>query len=504
MSEGSSYRQILRSSSIIGGASVLNILFGLIRMKFAAVLLGPAGVGVIGLLQSLMATASTVSSLGLHTAGTRQIAEACGRQAPKEVAVARRSLFLGALVLASLGAAVFWALREPLANYVLDDPASVGSVGWLALGVGLTVASGSQGALLNGLRRIGDLAKISVLSALLSSVLGVAALAVWRNEGVVLFVLAAPLASFLLGHVFVARLPRPERYSPSLKELTGQWRTTALLGLAFMTAGLSVTVGHLAVRTLIQRELGAEALGHFQAAWMISMTYIGFVLQAMGTDFYPRLTATISDASATNRLVNEQTEVALLLAAPVLLAMLGLTPWVIELLYSSEFVDAVRVLQWQVLGDVLKVASWPLGFILLASGDGRTFVLTETVAILVFVGLTFVGLPMLGVEAVGLSFLGMYLVYLPLVHWLARKRTGFVWSRGIHFHMLALAGCALIVCISARFSSLSGAALGVILAGVFAIHGINRLTQFVAVDGPLGRIVATGRRALMKIGGVRD
>ena len=47
----------------------------------------------------------------------------------------------------------------------------------------------------------------------------------------------------------------------------------------------------------------------------------------MGTDYYPRLTATIHDPVATNRLVNEQTEVALLLAGPVLLAMLALAPW---------------------------------------------------------------------------------------------------------------------------------------------------------------------------------
>ena len=40
MSEGSSYKQILRSSSIIGGASVVNILVSLERTKVAAFVLG--------------------------------------------------------------------------------------------------------------------------------------------------------------------------------------------------------------------------------------------------------------------------------------------------------------------------------------------------------------------------------------------------------------------------------------------------------------------------------
>jgi O-antigen/teichoic acid export membrane protein len=58
------YRQILRSSSIIGGASFVGVLVALLRIKAAAILLGPAGVGLIGLLQSLMATAASVSALG--------------------------------------------------------------------------------------------------------------------------------------------------------------------------------------------------------------------------------------------------------------------------------------------------------------------------------------------------------------------------------------------------------------------------------------------------------
>jgi len=50
MSESSaSYRRILKSSSIIGGASFLNIVVGLVRTKILAVLLGPAGVGLVSL-----------------------------------------------------------------------------------------------------------------------------------------------------------------------------------------------------------------------------------------------------------------------------------------------------------------------------------------------------------------------------------------------------------------------------------------------------------------------
>ena len=500
MSKGNSYRQILRSSSIIGGASVINILVGLLRMKVAAVLLGPAGIGLIGLLQSLLATASAVSAMGVGMVGTRQIAEASGRDDTASVTAARRALFWGTLALAMIGAIVFWSFRDALAMWLLADGEYASAIGWLSVGVALTVASGSQGALLNGLRRIGDIARISVMSALLSTALGMAALWLWSDKGVLAFVLVTPLASFLFGHWYVAKLPKVQGPATPLPQLMAQCRTLVRLGAPFMVSALVVTFGQLAVRTLVQSELGANALGHFQAAWMISMTYIGFVLGAMATDYYPRLTATIHDHATVNRLVNEQTEVALLLAGPIFLPMIGLAPWVIELLYSNSFHAAADVLSWLVLGDILKLASWPLGFIILAAGDGRTFMLTEFLAAGVFVLLTWLVLPLMGVVGTGMAFVGMYMVYLPMVYWLARRKTGFRWVATVWqlVGWLVLAAVALVG--AAKWSALAGAAAGLIMSASLGLYSFSRLAHKTSLTGQLGRLARFCRRWLMKIG----
>ena len=500
MSKDGSYHQILRSTSIIGGASVINIIVGLLRIKVAAVLLGPAGVGLIGLLTSLAGTASAVAGLGIGNVGTRQIAEAAGRDDAAAMAAARRAVFWGSLMLSLLGAAVFWALRGVLAERVLGDASLADEVGWMALVVGLTVAAASQTALLNGMRQIGDLARVSVLSALLSTLLGIGALMLWGRGGLVAFLIAAPLASFFLGHIYVARLPKILAPRTPLPVLAGQWRVLARLGAAFMVAGLAVTLGQLLVRMLVQRQLGADALGYFQAASTISMTYIGFVLTAMGTDYYPRLTAAIHDHVAVNRMVNEQTEVALLLAGPVFLAMMGLAPWVIELLYSQSFHPAAEVLRWQVLGDILKVASWPLGFIILAAGHGRTFMLTEMLAVAVFVLLAWLGLPSIGVAATGLAFVGMYVVYLPTVYWLARHKTGFRWTATVWWLLGWLMLDALAVLVAAEWSATTGAVTGVVLSVGFGLYSFSRLAHKSNLTGPLGKLSRYFRQLLMRCG----
>lgn len=498
MSEQSSHKQILKSSAIIGGSSVINILISLLRVKIVAVLLGPAGIGLISLLQNLMTTGSQISALGLGNAGTRQIAEAAGSNEQEKIDTARRALFWGTLLLSAIGGVALWLLRDVLAEHVLNDPSLAPTVGWLGIGVALSVASGSQSALLTGMRRIGDIARSQITSAFLSTLLGVGAIGWLGEKGLVLYLLSVPFVGFIVGHVFVARLPGVKTPRSSLPALAGQWKVMVRLGFAFMLAGLAGTLGQLAVRTLVQRDLGAESLGYFQAAWAISMTYLGFVLGAMGTDYYPRLTAAIHNREKAIRLVNEQTEVALLLAGPVLLALLGLAPWVIYLLYSAEFAPATSILRWQLLGDVLKVIAWPMGFVIIAMGKGTLFMLTEVVVMAVFVLGTWLLLPYVQLEATGISFLILYLVYVLMMLVVTRMLIGFRWQHHIKWEAAGLFACAVMVAAAGHYHDLAGVALGLVFALIVGARSLVKLANMAELGGPAGKLAGLFQRQLQR------
>src|SRR5208337_3484581 len=98
------------------------------------------------------------------------------------------------------------------------------------------------------------------------------------------------------------------------------------LGFAFMSSGLMTMGVAYAVRVIVLRKVGFEASGFYQSAWTLGGLYVGFILQAMAADFYPRLTASAHDNAACNRLVNEQTRVGLLLAGPGVVATLTFAP----------------------------------------------------------------------------------------------------------------------------------------------------------------------------------
>ena len=493
-----SYRTILRSSLIMGASSVLNILTGLIKMKMVALLLGPVGVGLIGLYQNLMQSASTVSALGFGHVGTRQIAAAEATKSPAAAARARAALFWGTLALALAGAAIVWAARHVIARRLLDDAGQSDMVGWLALGVALTVLAGWQQALLSGMRRIGDLARLRVLSGIVAAVCGILAIWFWGLPGIVVPVLLVPATGVVLGYWYVSRLPPPAAAPPGWSDLIGEWRSMITLGTSFMLSAMVMMLAQLAVRSLIQHRLGGEALGQFQASWSIGMIYLSFILGAMATDYYPRLSGAITDRAAAIRLVNEQTEVALLLCGPVLLGMLALAPWVIRLLYSREFAPAADILHWQLLGDILKVLYWPLSFVLMAIGAGKTYIFTQAFGAAAFFAVTYLALPALGVTAAGLGFIALYAVVLPINLITTRYWTGFRWSAAVMRQSGLLIAAAVTISGLARVSDPLAAGVGVPLALVFAVVGLIRLSHMAGFGGKIGRLAAVSERLLQR------
>jgi PST family polysaccharide transporter len=306
--------------------------------------------------------------------------------------------------------------------------------------------SGSQTAILNGFRRLKDLTVVNITGSIAAMVLGITAVVLWGLQGVVVGVIAAPILSLCASWYYTAKLkPYPTSTLASADSLYAPFRRLLSLGLAFCATSLMTVVTQFLIRVFVTRQLGIDATGHFQAAWNISVLYLGFVLGAMGTDYYPRLTGVAKDTQASNTMMNEQAEVTLLLSGPVILAMLTLTPWIVGLLYSQAFFDTTTVLRWQILGDIFKVSSWSLAFLLLAQARTAVFFLTELGGNLVYIGCVWLGLPVWGLEATGIAFLICYVFYFFLMWVLVRCLNGFVWRKSPFRLLVALTLCSALV-----------------------------------------------------------
>lgn len=425
-----SYRDILRSSSIMGGAQALNYLVAMVRIKIIAVLLGPAGIGLVGMYQSAIGLLGTVSGLGLGNSGVREVALAHSRDDPAQVAhtvlVLRRACWATGL----LGWVLAATLAVPLSHWAFGDTDHALTIAVLGVTLLLGAIGGGQTALLQGVRRIGDLARIQIVAMLFNTIMAIAIYAWLREQGIAPVMVAMAIVSLGSSWWFSRRVALQPVIFPWRRTLNDA-RKLVWLGLAFMWSGLLLAGLDMATRSLIVRTHGLEAAGYYQAAWSLSGMFAGFILSAMGTDFYPRLTAVINDREAALRIVNEQTEIGILLALPGLLATMAFAPWVLELFYSKQFLPAAELLPFFVLGVFGRVVSFPLGFIQLAKGASRSFVVTETIIISLWLALVYVLVPVVGVVGVAYAFASTYFLYTLGMLWVGRLLIGFRWTHAV-------------------------------------------------------------------------
>lgn len=479
----SSHRQIIRSTAAIGLASLSVIAIGLVRTKVAALLVGPVGIGLIGLYHNLVTSASALAGLGLNASAVREIAGAEAEADRQRLDATRRAVVFLSVAMALAAALAMILLREPISRHVLQGQVRAGDVGWLGVAVALTVLSVACVILLNGFRRIAALAWVQVFGALLGTAAGLAALFFWRGEGLLAYVIAAPAAALVIGLVFAMRLPALSTRSSPPATVIRLWVAMARLGLLFMLSVLAQSLAVLFVRTAVNDELGAVALGQFAASWIISSMYVGAVLQAMGTDYYPRLSAVIADEAAASAQINEQVETALLLVTPVLLVALAIAPWLLQLAYSSAFVGAADLLRWQILGDIFKIAAWPLAMALLARDRGLNYLMIEAGAACVLVAVTWLAIGRFGLVAPGIAYAVMYVLY--LVAQLASARLRPV-ARTVRLFLasVTVVGVTFIASLSSDFL---GLVVGTILAALAGALAFRRLAEAGALPDAVTR-----------------
>ena len=153
MSEDKSgYRQIMKATSIFGGVQVFRIMIGIFRSKFIAVILGPAGMGLSGLLQAGTGMIAGLTNFGLSSSAIKNISAAQAEEDEEKVgrviAVFRRLVWATGL----LGLIVTLGLSSFLSQLTFGNKDYTWAFALLSITLLINQISAGQGVLLRAMR----------------------------------------------------------------------------------------------------------------------------------------------------------------------------------------------------------------------------------------------------------------------------------------------------------------------------------------------------------------
>lgn len=489
MPDKSAYRQIIKATSIFGGVQVFQIIVAIIRSKFIAVLLGPAGIGIIGLLNAAISVIAAFTSLGLGTSAVKHIATASGTGDKKKIAtvvtVLKRMVWFTGL----FGAISTIILSPWLSQLSFGNKNYTLAFIWISVTLLLNQISTGQSVVLQGMRQINYMARSSLAGAVIGLAVSLPIYYAWGIDGIVPAIIATSIISLSVTWYFSKKV--------TLDKVVVALRTTIAEGKGMLTMGFMLTISNLyvlaknyGIQAYIGDTGGLEEVGLYAAGFAITTSYVGLVFTAMSTDYFPRLSAIAHNNIDARSLINQQAEIAILILGPIISIFIVFSGWIVVLLYSSTFIPITQMIQWAMLGMFFKATSWSMGFIFLAKGESKLFLANELFGGTVTLGCHVSGYYFGGLTGMGIGFLLGYFYHMFQVFFVSKHYYEFSFERKFLRILLlqlflAVLSFVTILFISAPLSYFAG----LIVIIISTIYSFNELDKRIDVSAILNSMV---------------
>ena len=399
---------LVKTSLLNGIAMVVKVCAAMVLNKVLAVYVGPSGYAAIGQFQNALAVAASLAGGVIASGVTKGTAEHFDDEA-RQHAVWQTAVKL-TLIATALASATFLLAASWLSEQLLQRSDMSSVFVWAGLALPAIAANNLLLAIINGKKEI----KIYVVANIIGSLVSLCVVGlltyVFGLNGALLALAISP-AVLLLGTAalvsrlswFKAKFLWGKAHRPMLRELTG-------FGLMGLTSALAAPLSYMFIREHLSTSLDLNAAGFWQASWKISEIYLMLVTTTMSAYYLPRL----AEIKTEHELKCEILKVYKFVL-PIVIVGAGviyiLRDFIIESLFSPAFGPMRDLFLWQLTGDVIKIASWVLSFIMLGRAMVKTFIITEIAFSLSFYFLALELVSRNGLVGVSIAYAINYLLY---------------------------------------------------------------------------------------------
>ena len=474
----SSYRQILKATSIFGGVQIFNIFIQLLKSKVVAILLGPAGIGIMGLLTSTIGMIASFTNFGVGSSGVKFISAAHAAGKPNQMAIAIKVLRRIVWITGALGSIIMFICANWLSELTFGNRDYTLAFSILSITLLVNQISIGQNVLLQSTRELKKLAKSSMIGSLVGLLSSLPLYYFLGVKGIVPSILITSFTTLLLSWYFARQIKIKGVFVSRLRTIR-DGRGVLKTGLALSVSAIITMVGSYYLRIYISNNGGVREVGLYNAGFTIINTYVGLLFSAMITDYFPRLSMVANNDSESRTTINNQAEITILILSPIILIFLVYINWIIVLLYTDQFILVSGMIWYAALGMFFKAASWTIAFVLVAKSANKVYFWSELVTNCYLLIFSILGYQYYGITGLGIAFLITYFLYLIQVYVIARLLCNFSFTNRfikIFSIQILLAGsCFLVVkFMDSPYQYIVGSAL-ICISGYYSVFELNKL-----------------------------
>ena len=409
---------LIKTSVLTGISTVIKLVSAFVINKVIALYIGPAGLAIVGQLQSFTSIITTFSNGAISSGIVKYTAEYQDIEEKKKIF---SSSIVISLICSLIISIFLFTFSGYLSELILKD-IQYSSV-FIIFGATIFLFALNMVliSILNGQKEIKKYVLVNIAGSIFSLVftsilimqlnLMGALYAMVLNQSVVFFVTLAFVlkSSWFKLEYFLKGLDKE-----SLSKLSKY-------SLMAIVSALTVPVSHLIIREYIGENLGWDSAGYWQGIWYISTMYLMLVTTTLGVYYLPRLSE-IQDNKELRKEIFGGYKIIMPIVILASLIIFLLKEYVILIAFSKDFMPMMELFAWQLMGDVIKIASWLLAYLMLAKAMTKVFIYTEVLFSALFVGLSILFVDKFGLVGITYAYALNYFLYLVTMIFIFRKR----------------------------------------------------------------------------------
>jgi len=376
---------LVKTSILSAISSVISIISGFIITKVIAVYVGPSGLATIGQLHNFISIVLNISGGFLKTATTKYTAEYLDENDKKYQlwSVSIKMIF----VLNLIAFFCLFFFSDNVAGILFKSTEYGYVLQVLAFSLPLFILNTMLLSILNGHKQIKKYITINIVLSIVSLVLvsflsmyyGLkgALIAYVINQSVVFFI-----TLFFVRNEYWFKVEH-FLYKGTYKDIK------KLLGFALITlvAVLSSNFSLLYIRDFIIDSISIESAGYWQGIWSLSQVSLSLITVSLATYFLPTLSS-LKNKYDISKELKEAIKFIVPITFVISITIYFLRDFIINVLFTKEFIQMRELFLWQMIGNVIKVSGWLFGYVLVAKAMIKYTVSTEIVFAFTFAGLS--------------------------------------------------------------------------------------------------------------------
>ena len=280
----------------------------------------------------------------------------------------------------------------------------------------------SELAILQGLEKLKRLANASLLGTVMGLVLSIP-LFYWLRIDSILISLIVYHASLLVA-ALIYRHKGSAKVTVSNKEALREGSAFVKLGLLMTLSEFITMLFNYIFSAYLNRVAGTEIVGFYQAGYSLVGRYFGLIFTAIGMEYYPRITRVCHSRLRTRVFASQEVNIMMLCLLPIISIFLIARELIVSILYSGEFRAIIPYISFAIVGTVMRAYSWFLAIVIVARGDGKIYIVTETLSVLTGFALNVACYHLWGLAGLGVAFCLWYAAYCLIVGVVYFRRYG--------------------------------------------------------------------------------